>query len=92
MPRLRVVTASEAAKNFGALVDAVREEHAVYVVERAGTPVVHIVPVVRNGSTLADLAAQFRDADRLDATCLREIELGVAFLNQPSIPLDPWAS
>lgn len=91
-PRLRVVTASEAAKNFGALVDMVREEHAAYVVERAGTPVVHIVPIVRDSATLADLAAQFRGNDRLDASCLREIERGIAFLNQPSMPPDRWES
>jgi len=32
----RTVSASEAAKNFGALVDRVREERAEYIIERAG--------------------------------------------------------
>ena len=40
----RVVTATEAAKNFGSIIDRVREDRAVYVVERGGTPVAEIGP------------------------------------------------
>jgi hypothetical protein len=86
------VTASYAAKNFGALVDAVREARAVYVVERAGQPVVHVVPAARSRVTLADLAALYRDPGRLSEEFLREVEGGIAFLNQPAVPSDPWAS
>ena len=44
-PDAVTVPATEAAKNFGRLVDRVREERAVVVVERGGIPVARIVPV-----------------------------------------------
>ena len=88
----RTVSASYAAKNFGALVDAVREAGATYVVERSGQPVVHVVPAPVRRATLADLADLYREAGRLSEDYLREVEHGSARLNRPSIPRDPWAS
>jgi antitoxin (DNA-binding transcriptional repressor) of toxin-antitoxin stability system len=88
----RRVSASYAAKNFGALVDAVREAGATYVVERSGQPVVHVVPAPVRRATLADLADLYREAGRLSEDYLREVERGAARLNRPSIPKDPWAS
>jgi hypothetical protein len=38
------VSATEAAKNFGGIVDRVREHAAIYLVERSGTPVAEIRP------------------------------------------------
>ena len=38
------VSATEAAKNFGRLIDRVRETRATYVVERGGTPVATVSP------------------------------------------------
>jgi len=90
--RSRVVSASFAAKNFGTLVDAVREDRAAYVVERAGQPVVKVIPVPRAAATLADLAAVYRTAGRLPEEYLRAVERGLALLNGPAIPRDPWAS
>jgi hypothetical protein len=88
----RIVSASYAAKNFGALVDAVREERAAYVVERAGQPVVEVIPAPRMGTTLADLAAACGGPDRFPEEYLREVERGVALLNRPSVPKTPWES
>ena len=88
----RTVSASYAAKNFGALVDAVREAGATYVVERSGQPVVHLVPAPVRHATLADLADLYREPARLSEEYLREVERGAARLNRPSIPKDPWAS
>jgi antitoxin (DNA-binding transcriptional repressor) of toxin-antitoxin stability system len=88
----RTVSASYAAKNFGALVDAVRGAGATYVVERSGQPVVHLVPAPVRRATLADLADLYREAGRLSEDYLREVEHGAARLNRPSIPRDPWAS
>ena len=88
----RTVSASYAAKNFGALVDAVREAGATYVVERSGQPVVHVVPAPVKRATLADLAGLYREAGRLSEDYLREVERGAARLNRPSVPRDPWAS
>ena len=88
----RTVSASYAAKNFGALVDAVREAGATYVVERSGQPVVHLVPAPVRRATLADLADLYREPGRLSEDYLREVERGASRLNRPSIPRDPWAS
>lgn len=88
----RVVTASDAAKNFGALVDQVREARATYVVERAGIPVVQITPAVPPHPTFADLVDCLRDSGRLDERYLKDVERGVAFLNEPSIPSSRWES
>jgi antitoxin (DNA-binding transcriptional repressor) of toxin-antitoxin stability system len=91
--RPHVVKASEAAKNFGALVDRVREERAVYIVERAGAPVVQISPVGRAMATVADLVDLLRAPDRLDDTYLREVEQAIAFLNEPAVPAkSSWES
>lgn len=89
---VRTISASEAAKNFGALVDRVREERAAYVVERSGVPVVRVVPVERERATVADLVAVLRAAPSPDPAFLDEVERGVAFLNKPAVPRDPWAS
>jgi tRNA(fMet)-specific endonuclease VapC len=53
------VTATVAAKNFGALADHVRETGVAYVVERKGRPIVRIVPVGGRRCTLAELARWF---------------------------------
>jgi hypothetical protein len=90
--RRRSVSASYAAKNFGALVDTVREERAAYIVERAGVPVVELMPARRVRATLAGLAAVFRGPDRLPEEYLREVERGVARFNRPTLPGEPWAS
>jgi len=89
---VRAVSASEAAKNFGALVDRVREEQAVYVVERSGVPVVQVSPIPRRRATVADLIGVLRAGPSPGEAFLRDVERGVAFLNQPSLPGDPWAS
>ena len=88
----RVVTASDAAKNFGALVEQVREARATYVVERAGVPVVQITPAAAPHPTVADLVDCLRDAGRLDERYLKAVEQGIAFLNEPSIPSSRWES
>jgi hypothetical protein len=91
-PAGRVVTASEAAKNFGALVERVREARATYVVERSGVPVVEIAPVVWVRPTVADLVGWVRMPERLDEGYLAEVERGIAFLNEPFVPASRWES
>lgn len=88
--RERTVSASEAAKNFGALVDRVRSERAVYVVERGGAPVVRIEPVETVRCTLGDLAAWLRSREPLDPRYLDEVERVVAAFNDPAVPGNPW--
>jgi prevent-host-death family protein len=84
------VSASEAAKNFGALADRVRSEGVEYVVERSGTPIVRILPA-RRTSTFRELAALLRSLEGLDPQYVKAVKSGVAAANRPAVPRDPWA-
>jgi prevent-host-death family protein len=86
------VAATNAAKNFGRLVDRVREEGATYIIERHGRPIARIGPVeVEEPKTLHGLAEFLRTAATLDEETLRYIEEGIAMLNRPEVPDNPWA-
>lgn len=92
-PRARpTISATDAAKTFGRLVDRVREERAVYVIERGGTPVAEIGPVAAASCTMADLVGVLRARAPLDEAYLREVESGVKAWNKPSVPRDQWTS
>ncbi len=69
-----VVTATYAAKNFGALVDRVREEHAVYEIESHGKVVAHVTPAQPKFMTLADLVGYLRSRPPMAPEVLDEIE------------------
>ena len=87
------VSATEAAKSFGGIVDRVREDSAIYVVERAGTPVAEIRPVGGPSATVADLVALLRErTPLLDRRFERAVKEGVRSLNVRGRPKDPWAS
>ncbi len=86
------ISATDAAKTFGGLVDRVREERAVYVIERGGTPVAEIGPVAAASCTFADLVEVLRTRSPLDKRYLREVEAGVKAWNKPSVPRDRWTS
>jgi len=85
-----VISASAAAKGFGALIDRVRRERAIYVVERGGTPVVHIAPAPAARCTVADLVELCRSRAPVDEPYLAAVEAGVAFFNTPAPPVDAW--
>lgn len=86
----RTVTASEAAKNFGALADRVRSERATYVVERGGVPVVRVEPVDVVRCTFRDLADWYADREPLDSRYLDEVERMIKAANTPAVPGDLW--
>ena len=87
------VSATEAAKNFGGIVDRVREHAAIYLVERSGTPVAEIRPTAGGPATVADLVALLRErASPLDRTFEHAVKEGVKALNRREQPKDPWAS
>jgi len=88
--RVGSVPATEAAKNFGRLVNRVREERAVYVIERGGEPMAQIGPVERRRSTFADFKAWARTAPHVDEEYLRLVEAGVRRRNKPRVPRNPW--
>ena len=90
MARKNHVTASEAAKKFGALVDRVREERAIYIVERGGRPVAQIGPVAGGHCTLGRLAEWLSAGRRLDDEYLGDVERAASAFNVPAVPGDPW--
>ena len=91
--RARVVTATETARNFGSIIDRVREERAVYVVERGGNPVAEIRPVKAKTVTVRDFVEIIRSGSIPAAgeEYLKAVEEGVAFWNRVEVPRDPWA-
>lgn len=90
-PAARVVTATEAAKRFGAIIDRVREDRAVYLVERGGTPVAQIGPAPSRTFTVRDFVDLVESTPRASEEYLRAVEEGIAFSQQQQVP-DPWAS
>ena len=86
------VSATEAAKNFGAILTEVRERAAEYVVEHRGKAVARIGPEEDRTLTLKqffDLVAN-RPWPPLDEECLRAIEEGIAIWNREEVPRSPW--
>jgi antitoxin (DNA-binding transcriptional repressor) of toxin-antitoxin stability system len=87
------VSASDVAKSLGALLDKVRGERVSIVIERHGTPIARLSPIVEPRrctpqrfvdliATLPPAAEDFREA----------VRRGVAEMNQP-VSLDtPWES
>ncbi len=90
--RSRVVSATEAAKNLGEVLARVREDRAVYVVERRGRPVARISPVEDRVFTGADFVGLARSTSDPSAgpEYARAVEEGVAFLNRAEVPKNPW--
>jgi prevent-host-death family protein len=85
------IAATEAVKNFGQLVDRVREEGVTYVIERHGRPVAQIGPVeTEEPKTLRHLIDALEAAPKLDEEVLRYIEDGIAIYNKPEVPKNPW--
>lgn len=69
-----VVSATYAAKNFGALVDRVREEQSTYEIESHGKVVAHVTPAEQRAPTLAEFVRWLRSRPPLPAEVLDEIE------------------
>ncbi len=90
--RPRIVSATEAAKNFGEVLARVREDGAVYVVERRGKPVAQIGPVEEKAFTGADFVELVRSTSDPSAgpEYARAVEEGIAFLNRAEVPKSPW--
>ena len=85
------IAATDAAKNFGRLVDRVREEGATFVIERHGRPVAQIGPVkIEQPKTLRHLIEAIHAAPKLDEEVLRYIEEGIAIYNRPEVPKNRW--
>jgi antitoxin (DNA-binding transcriptional repressor) of toxin-antitoxin stability system len=90
-PRRAHVSATEAAKNFGRLVDRVREERITYVIERGGEPVARIGPAERVRFTMADFKVLVGGLPRVDEEYLSLVERAVKGHNRPRVRRNPWA-
>jgi prevent-host-death family protein len=89
---LKAIAATDAAKNFGELVDRVREEGVTYVIERHGRPVAQIGPAETDEQkTLGGLVAYLKTAPKLDEDVLSFIEKGIVIYNKPEVPKNRWA-
>ena len=90
--RTRLISATEAAKTFGRLIEHVRTERAEYIVERSGTAAVRIVPASVSRCTGADLVEFFKTLVKADEEYLAAVESGMSALNKPSVPKNRWES
>ena len=84
------ISATEAAKNFGRLVDRVREEHATYIVERGGKPVAQIGPAAGQSFSMADFKALVRRLPSGGSEYLDVVERVAARHNRPRVRRNPW--
>lgn len=84
------VSATEGAKRFARIVDAVRESAATYVVVRGGVPVAEIGPVKTRSFTAADFAALVGSLPATDGAFERAVQEGRRRTNRPAVPKSPW--
>ena len=85
-----VVSATEAAKNFGALVDRVRDERHSYVIERGGIPVAQIGPVSTRRFTVRDFVELLESTPHPGEEYLEAVERGLAEMNREEVPENQW--
>ena len=85
------VSATDAAKNFGRLVDRVRETQATYVVERAGVPVAQVGPAEHAVFTMADFRALVAEGPRADDEYLTAVSRAIESHNRPRLRPNPWS-
>jgi antitoxin (DNA-binding transcriptional repressor) of toxin-antitoxin stability system len=86
----RTITATEAAKNFGRLVNRVSEERVTYTVERGGRPVAQISPIDVPFSTIGDLKSWIHHHPMVDEEYLTAVEAAVARHNVPRVRRNRW--
>jgi prevent-host-death family protein len=84
------VSATEAAKNFGHLVDRVREEHAIYIVERGGKPVAQIGPAAGQSFSMADFKTLVQRLPSGGGEFLDAVERATVRHNRPRVRRNPW--
>ena len=91
--RTRVISATSAAKTFGALIEHVRTDRAEYIVERGGAPAVRIVSAAaRPRCSAGELVELLRSMSRADESYLKAVEAGMGALNRPAVPVNRWES
>lgn len=84
------MSATDAAKNFGELVDQVRESGTPYIVERQGRAMVALTPVFESRCTLRELAAWLESRRALPDEYQAAVADGLADANRPQVPESRW--
>jgi antitoxin (DNA-binding transcriptional repressor) of toxin-antitoxin stability system len=82
------ISADEAAQTFSDVLERVRTNGEVIVIECAGEPVCQISPIPAKQFTLADLARLLKTLPRPDDAFFDDVE--EATRNEPTIPESPW--
>jgi len=82
------IAATEAAKNFGRLVNRVSEERATYVVERSGVPVAHISPPA---APLGDFRALLHERRSPNPKYAAAVDAVISRHNTLRRRRNPWA-
>ena len=85
------VTATEAAKNFGELVNRVREAGVAYVVERQGRPIAEIGPISRRRCTLSELVGWLERRQSPPDEYVAAVKRHLRSANKPRVPTSAWA-
>ena len=86
------VSATEAAKNFGELVDRVREAGVAYVVERKGRAIAEIGPISTRGCTVKELADWLAAERPVSTEFTTAVRTHVRRANRPRVPRSRWGS
>jgi antitoxin (DNA-binding transcriptional repressor) of toxin-antitoxin stability system len=86
------VSATEAAKRLGTLIDRVRDERATYTIERGGTPVARLEPVETIHCSLSEFVALLEGLESPDPDYFEQVEQAVDELNRPAAPGTEWES
>ena len=86
----RVISATDAAKNFGGLVDRVRSERAEYVVERGGAAAVRIIPADARRCSIAEFVALLRSHAGPGDAYLKAVDAGIRSSNKTAVPENRW--
>ena len=85
------MSATDAAKTFGSLVDRVRETRVTYVIERSGRPVALISPVENQAFTMADFRRLMTSLPRGERAHADAVDRVSARRNRPHVRRNPWA-
>ncbi len=82
------ISADEAAQTFPDVLERVRSNREVFVIECAGEPVCQITPITTKQFTLGDLVRLLESTPRLDDDYLNDVEHVTQ--NQPTLQEMPW--
>ncbi|WP_438010458.1 hypothetical protein WME89_18545 [Sorangium sp. So ce321] len=82
------ISAADAAQMFPDVIERVRSQGEVFVVEREGEPVCRIEPIAPARRTVRDLVRLLQSAPPPDDAYLDAVE--EIAQNQPMLPETPW--